>query len=409
MIGARWRGVISICVGGTLLLAGSVRAAASCTDHDSCVAALKNLQGQYNEKQQVIATKEKVASGYKETFLDLQQEFQATAKKISQTEEGISTTNDDIDEITKRIDEDKDSIAALQKVIHGEIVDLYEHSQLSSVEIFLSGKTLSEALSDVQYIEDIQRSIQEKTEKIQAAKAELEDAKAKLIDKKESLNILSDTLNGNKEDLAVQKKQVNTLLTATQSQIGAYVAQQNAIKKQIAETQKRLQDLINEAHWGSDIVSAAPEGWTYRQLDYGQTLGNSPYTVHDYGCLVTSMAMVASFYGHHVNPGQIANNPRYFTRGGYAQTPALAAGIGLSIQERSGVNWDTVDAALAAGHPVIVSIYIPQVGAINADGSSHFIVLQKKQGKTYLMQDPLGTNRSYGFQYVRSMYILNKA
>lgn len=383
-------------------------AAPACSDHDSCVNALQGLQNQYAQKQKAISSTQKTAAGYKEAFQGLQAQFQATTQKITKTQEQISQTGDDIDAITRTIDNDKDHIAKLQGLIHQEILALYQKSQLSTVEIFLSGQTLAEALADTQSIQDIQDDIQQRMKELGDAKAELEDKKAQLVEKQGSLHELADRLNGDKADLSEQKHEVNTLLTSTQSQLRTYVSQQRAIKQQIAETQRRLRDLINEAHWGSDIVSAPPEGWTYNQLNYPQTLGNSWYTVHDYGCLVTSLAMVTSFWGHHVTPAQIADNASYFTRGGYARVDELTAGIGLSVQERGPVNWGEIDAELLAGRPVVVSIFIPQVGVINSDGSSHFIVIQKKAGKTYLMQDPLGSDRSYGLQYVRSMFILNK-
>ncbi|HSX24649.1 MAG TPA: C39 family peptidase [Candidatus Andersenbacteria bacterium] len=380
--------------------------AATCTDAESCNAAIKLLQAKLAQGQQKIQEKQQTAYGYKQALADLGDKLQTTQQQIKQTQGKISDTNAQITQINGYIDSETQQLQQLQAQLESEIVQLYTESQTPQLAILLSSSSFSEVTNDMDYLKQLQDNIQKRVNDTRALQADLQKQKDNLQGQKDDLSNLNDSLTGHQKDLSYQTNQTNYLLSATKAQIQSYAADQAVIKQQIAETQRKLQSLINEAHWGNDIVSAPAAGWSYNQLNYYDTLGYSPYTVHDYGCFITSMAMVATYYGHHITPSQIANHPSWFTRGGYAVTGAIAGGIGLSIQDKRAVDWSVVDDELRTGHPVIVSIYLPQVGAINSDGSSHFIVLQGKSGNSYLMQDPLGQNRSYGLNYVRSMVIL---
>ncbi|OGY36795.1 MAG: hypothetical protein A3E36_03845 [Candidatus Andersenbacteria bacterium RIFCSPHIGHO2_12_FULL_45_11b] len=380
--------------------------AATCTDAASCNAAIKTLQAKLAQGQKKINEKEQTAYSYKQALSDLGGKLQTTQQQIKDAQGKISHTNAQIDQVTGYIDSEQQQLDQLQAQLASEIVQLYTESQTPHLAILLSSSSFSEVTNDMEYLRQLQENIQKRVNDTRLLQADLKKQKENLQEQKNDLNNLHESLTGHQKALSYQTNQTNYLLSATKAQIQSYAADQAAIKQQIAETQRRLQSLVAQAHWGNDIVSAPATSWYYNQLNYYDTLGYSPYTVHDYGCFVTSMAMVATFYGNRITPPQIANHPSWFNREGYAFTTAIAAGIGLSITDKGPANWATIDETLKAGHPVIVSIYIPQIGVINSDGSSHFIVLQGKKGNSYLMQDPLGQNRSYGLNYVRSMYIM---
>lgn len=379
---------------------------ASCTNTSSCTAALKNLEQQLQQNQKKLNTTQATVSTYKSSLQDLSSTIQTTESKINQTKDQIDDTKSKVEELSRSISYNNSHLERLHAQMQQQLVEMYQQSQRSTVEIILSSQSFGEAVSDLNYLQTLEEGIQNKAKEVKDTQDQLNSQKDELQQKQSSLVDLNDSLDSRKKNLAGQMEQTNFLLSATNSQLRSYVADQQAIKKSIAETQRKLQQLINEAHWGDDIASAPTATWSYNQLNYGETLGRSPYTIHDYGCFVTSLAMVASFYGHRTTPPQVASHNSDFTRSGYAITGALAASIGLSIKDHGSVNWATVDDELKSGHPVIVSIYLPQVGAINSDGSSHFIVLQGKKGNQYQMQDPLGAGRSYALKYVRSMYLL---
>jgi hypothetical protein len=118
--------------------------------------------------------------------------------------------------------------------------------------------------------------------------------------------------------------------------------------------------------------------------------------------------MVATFYGQQVTPTAIALVPGNFDNYGYLQPSTPYPVSDVVVGSSQSINWSTVNSELDAvpSRPVIVSIYLPSVGAINADGSSHFIVIKGHNGNQYYMHDPIAGQRGYDTGQVRSMKII---
>jgi hypothetical protein len=99
----------------------------------------------------------------------------------------------------------------------------------------------------------------------------------------------------------------------------------------------------------------------------------------DYGCLVTSVAMMSSHSGHDIKPSDIANTPSAFfspnadTALLYWQFTVNGTGVNLTSHSIS-----QLDSLLASG-PVIVGLY---------SGPDHYIVLKSGSNGNYMMNDP---------------------
>ncbi|MEX1051819.1 MAG: C39 family peptidase, partial [Patescibacteria group bacterium] len=167
--------------------------------------------------------------------------------------------------------------------------------------------------------------------------------------------------------------------------------------------------LASRNSWGDDILSGATSSWYFSQNNYPNTeLGNSGYTVKQLGCLVTSYAMIATFYGRSVSPATIAGDSGNFwnsgsNAGALRIEPPSPTGLSMS---RYSIDWGRLDDELDAGRPAIISIYLPEVGALNSDGSSHWVVVYARDGDKYRMHDPLGGGRSYGFGQVKTLKVI---
>ena len=122
-------------------------------------------------------------------------------------------------------------------------------------------------------------------------------------------------------------------------------------------------------------------------------LGNqNKETIGSWGCLLTSMTMVANGYGFDETPDSI--NEKMKSAGGYqgaliipAVLPSVCAGLvykGYHPCEDSPAPIAQIDAAIAAGKPVIAQVdWSPK-----ADLQTHWIVLYEKAGDDYYMKDP---------------------
>ena len=115
-------------------------------------------------------------------------------------------------------------------------------------------------------------------------------------------------------------------------------------------------------------------------------------TIGEYGCLLTSLAMVANHFGGDETVASFNNKMRQ--NGGFrAQRiiPPLISSVYPNVKHQKRVNCsnrpaplDEIDTALDAGSLVVVKIdYSPAPGI-----QEHWIVLHKKQGDDYLIWDP---------------------
>jgi hypothetical protein len=121
-------------------------------------------------------------------------------------------------------------------------------------------------------------------------------------------------------------------------------------------------------------------------------LGASSMTIGKYGCLMTSMTMVANSLGFDLTPDTV--NEKMKAVSGFqgaliipALFPKAVPGMLYNsyIQCRDQpAPLAEIDASLAAGKPVIVEVnYAPDAGLQN-----HWIVLYEKRGSDYLIRDP---------------------
>ncbi len=118
-------------------------------------------------------------------------------------------------------------------------------------------------------------------------------------------------------------------------------------------------------------------------------------TIGQYGCLLTCLAMAATGFGHAETPETLnekmkALGPNVGFRSAFIVPPNLGRAL-PSITFKKSVDSDNspapiadIDAALAAGYPVIV-----EVDYSNAPGLQyHWIVLYGKKDGDYLLHDP---------------------
>ncbi len=121
-------------------------------------------------------------------------------------------------------------------------------------------------------------------------------------------------------------------------------------------------------------------------------LGFDTSTIGSYGCLLTSMTMVANCYGFSETP-ETVNEKMKKVQGfqGALVMPAVLPAALPGIVYRNFINCQNtpaplaeIDASLAQGKPVVVEVdYAPTPGLQN-----HWIVLYEKRGSDYLLRDP---------------------
>lgn len=337
----------------------------SCNDASSC----NNLIDQYTNQ---IKTLQGQSNTLKNQIAQFDAQIKLTSLKIEQTEEQIGL-------LSGRIDQLQGSLGSLSTAFEERAVETYKMARIGDPFILLvSSDNLNEAYDRYAYLKKIQESDRSLIQRLQTAHDTYEEEKTDQED-------LQKKLEAQKQQINTQKLAKNTLLSQTKNDEKKY-------QTLLAEAKSQLSALSRfvATQGGASILNNQTKcdswGCYYNQRDsqWGNIgLGGSSYSVASYGCLVSSISMVASHYGKSVKPSDIATNSSAFVPGtGYLYHSFSAVGINFSVSKASK---SILDSELAAGRPVIAGLY---------SGPDHFIVILRKEGSSYIMHDPFLENGS---------------
>jgi hypothetical protein len=397
-----------------LLLLGTFFLLGSGTTSANTSSQIQQLQNQQQLlKKQAQQKKDEAAQAAKDAA-QLKSQAQVLAANLSDKQDELATTSNTIEEITKTI---ADKQSAIEKTIAAlaeqnrnkdEVLrNIYEQGGFDPTLAAITSKSVSDLVDQQQYFSALEDSVNLTIADITASQLKLTQEQTALEEQQVALDQLKQQQQAAQTQIAAAKAQ--TLAEQASAIADQKDASQQAqeLQAQVVAIESKLSVLTATARWGNDIISTSSSAsWAYNQLNYSNRLGSSPFTVHDYGCLVTSIAMLATYYGNHTTPAEIASHNNFFDRNGDAYVSSIVDSLGLTVTQQGPINWTAVDQELDNNHPVIISVYLPQVGALNSDGSSHFVVVEGKSGNQYIMEDPLGGGRGYGFGQVRSMKVL---
>jgi peptidoglycan hydrolase CwlO-like protein len=339
--------------------------AQTCGSLDECNALISQYQEQINKLQGQANT-------LKNQIAQFDAQIKLTSVKIAQTLEQINM-------LGGRIDQLGESLSSLTTAFNSRAVETYKLSKYEGGIFFiLSSNDLNDAFSRYHYLQKIQ-------EEDRNLLARLQDAQTTYQGQKADQEALQKQLKTQQANLNAQKTAKNNLLTATKNDETKYQQLLSQAKAQLSAFQSFV-----TRQGGASILNNQTKcndwGCYYNQRDsqWGNIgMGGSPYTMANYGCLVTSVSMVASHYGKNFKPGDVAVSADAFVPGtGYLYHSFSVNGITVSISTASK---NILDSELSAGRPVIAGLY---------SGPDHFIVILRKDGDNYIMNDPFLENGS---------------
>ena len=339
-----------------------------------------DLQKKINEYQEKLQQLKQQKNTLFSQIQYMDTQIYLTALQINQTEQKIISTGKEIELLGSRIEGLDNSLTYLSKLLINKIVEGYKKRSFSIFNIIFDNNDASEFLGQVKYLKTVQDKNQKLLYTVQETKSNAEEQKKLREEKKTELDKLTETLNYQKQSLNNQKGQKQKLLSDTQSDEATYQRLLTQAQAQLAG----FKSFVTSA--GAGIISAnqfgtGSDGAYYSQRDVrwaNQTIGYSSENILSVGCLITSVAMVAKHYGDNLTPPDIASNPdRFYGLTAYMSLPWK------SVAGRSYYGGVDVDQELANNNYVIVG-----VGGCSY-GGSHFIVLTKKDGDDYIMNDPI--------------------
>lgn len=316
-------------------------------------------------------------------------QIKLTSLKITQTEEKISL-------LGGRIVQLENSLTALSQAFTSRVVETYKITKLHEPFLMLiTSPDLASAFSSFHYLQKIQESDQDLLLRLGSAQGTYEDEKV-------SQEVLQKELQGQQRVLGVQKAAKNTLLIQTKNDEKRYQQLLSEAKSQLAAFSRFI-----TSQGGASILSGQTKcdswGCYYNQRDsqWGNLgIGSSSSSMAEYGCLITSMAMVTTHYGKSLKPSDISTTSSVF----FGNTAYMIQGSwnvnGVSttrtrVCSRCGLSntVQKIDSEVNSGRPVVIGLY---------GGPDHFIVIKGKEGSDYIMNDPFlenGGNRKFSEKY----------
>lgn len=321
----------------------------------------------------------------------LQVEINITEDDIAQTKLRILSLEYGIEQAEEDIFEQKGNLGKIIQVIA-------EFDQTSQVEMILASEDFSDFFNQLTYLDNLQNGVKEKVDNLKFLKQTLSQDKESKEEKKEHLEELKQQLDSQKWSLAGQRNSKEDLLRYTRGEESEYqqllanieaqkrslLGDINRLRQQKAVELARLKELQEKPpseYWAS-------LNWYYRQDDSRwakTTIGISNSELEDYGCAITSVAMILKYHGVDITPKQLAKESIFSwdliywpRKWGSVQC------MNCPPPHVSSFDWFRLDRELGAGYPVIV--FVKAVGR----GAGHYIIIHHKtEDGRYVVHDPL--------------------
>jgi peptidoglycan hydrolase CwlO-like protein len=342
------------------------------------------LQQQIKQYEQKIADLQGQETTLSSQITVMNSRIKLTEYQIQATQAQIINITLDIDTASKKITSLQNALNSSITVLLNRIVATYEVGTIQPLQILLTSGNASDFLQRLNYLKRAQAHDKQLIYDTQQAKVDYSNQKNIFENKKKQLVSLQAQLQQQTALLDQEKKAEQDLLAQTQGSEANYQQLLASAKAQLAGFSGFTQN-----QGGASLLSGQTVcddwGCYYNQRDSqwgGNSLNGTQYTLASDGCLITSMAMVYTHYGHRsVTPQTInsisSNFASYYPA--YLNFTITADGVTSS---RVGSD---ISSELQSGRPVIVGIKY-------SNGDTHFVVLTDYNGGSYLMNDPFTPN-----------------
>lgn len=325
---------------------------------------------------------------------EIQMQINASQAQIGLLESQISDTS-------IKITAAENSISKQKKLLGEYIRQMYIDGQTSQVQLILTSSNFSDFVDKNQYLNTMQSKVTETVTSIEALKKDLDSQKNALEVSKSTAESLKTSQVVSRQAIDIQVADKQSLINQTNGQESNYGAVLTSKAARIAEINAAL-----DAASGSGALSGTFFGVPYYSQQDGRwaNIGINGYSgspMRTYGCTTTSLSMIFNSYGYNVNPGQIANDSRFYSgdlMAWYNISNATGGRFHVVGSLFNGPDLATADNWAANGKPFIVAIR----DAFGV-GLDHSVVIIGQRDGGWVMNDPIrGGNLNFSSYYSRS-------
>jgi peptidoglycan hydrolase CwlO-like protein len=314
-----------------------------------------------------------------------------TKKKIEENEGALEMLDIEVDKYRKVVDEQKKELASMLRLF-------YRTEKNVALSFMAENSDVSMVLSQSQYIDQASAKINKAILTTKKESDVLEDKKKQVEEKNQELQDYKETFEEKVEYLEDEEQSKKFLLKETAGQETQYKQLLSRVEEQMKELIGNLDDLSVDTR--SDLTAIknsaskptsglASTKWYYAQDDKAwgnKRIGLSNTLMKDYGCAVTTVAMVLTQHGERITPGSLSGKP-IFARD-LIMWPGSWGDVELdSTTWHGNIDWKEIDKSIENDKPVIVFIR-------SGSGAGHYVVVHGKDKKgDYVVHDPLfGSN-----------------
>lgn len=370
----------------TLFLLLFLRSATAGVAHDNCQEENPCNYSDLNQQISCLEANREACRRQRDTLSSeiayMNSQIRLTTLRIEATQSKISALTSEINDLENEVEKLESILTRRLTLLSRRVPESYKRAVIPQFGLLLFSKNFSDFITRVKYLMSVQEEDAALVFQVKATQNNYNERKQTREEKKNQLKDVQTELERQNARLASQKQEKNALLTATQGNEAKF----QELLEHAIEQLAAIREFVTGAG-GASILNnqTVCDGWGcyYNQRDSqwaGYTLGSSSYTVAESGCLITSVAMIASHYKKDIKPSDLASNPAlFFGSTGYLYQGTISV-KGVSITRWAGAS---IDSQLAAGNPVIVGVY---------RGPGHFIVLKSGSNGHYVMNDPFWPN-----------------
>ena len=400
---------------------------------------VEEIEDQIEEKSNTIKTLENQAEEYKDIIKDLRIQEQSLENEIElldaqiaqleievqATQSEIEQTNLEISNLLLRIQINEEEIEKQKDILKNLLRQINDYDKETTLEVLLKSEDFSEFYNQAEYVNIVGEKIKDVLDRLNFIKKDLEEKKKETEIKKAELEELNNKLLNQKEIVDAQKNSKEVLLEETKGKEYKFQdllfnvrTQRKTILGDINRLKREMQVEIAKIAAMAERPSEnlASTSWYFSQNDpkwKDMTIGLSNSTVDDYGCAISSVAMVFKYYGIDIDPGRLSKQPIYYRDLIYWPDQwrflDLIKKTGHKYGGLTNGDWNLIDREIASGHPVIV--FIKALGR----GAGHYVVIHSKDSKGYIVHDPVRWNGQSGAniylsttqKYIGSIYKTN--
>ena len=229
---------------------------------------LELIKNKQNEYKKALEQKQSERADLQNQLSIVDNRMADAQLSLDQVKIDIETTNLEIQKTNLEIEENNNAIESNKDHLGSAIKLLSQENDRSQLEILLLNNYLTEYISQVKYLEDINNKISDGLNELKSAKDVLTSSKTKLDENKEKLRALKQQLEQERVSLADEKDTKIYILDQTRSSEAEYQRLLNQVKREqqaaaadVVSLERSIRNKLNQQ--GSGKVSLKYDGFIW--------------------------------------------------------------------------------------------------------------------------------------------------